>query len=322
MPGDATRARRTRHPGTKAPAGRWDAFISHSSRDDSLAARLEKRLQATGVSVWIDHTNLRRRGLLLSALQDAMSHCANVVLLWSKPAAESRYVAAEWNFAWNRELPIFPCMVDDTQLPLGLAGAFYCDLRSDFNAGVSQLAEEIGRAAPVRPAATVRASQPSPSPDRAQTVMAIYRGQDELLAALDQGQVEGAAALQSKLDPVVDAAMRAFPHDADVLSLAGYHKKNAYQIKHWNEIQARRSPRDPLLPEAEQRFWDALKIRPDDPGALNGLGSILWLRGDLDAAEFCVKRALERAKEENLSYPYAEEDLANIRREMRARKKR
>lgn len=91
MPGDATRARRTRHPGTKAPASRWDAFISHLSRDDSLAARLEKRLQATGVSVWIDHTNLRRRGLLLSALQDAMSHCANVVLLWSKPAAESRY---------------------------------------------------------------------------------------------------------------------------------------------------------------------------------------------------------------------------------------
>jgi len=33
----------------------------------------------------------------------------------------------------------------------------------------------------------------------------------------------------------------------------------------------------------------------------NGLGSILWLRGDLDAAEFFVQRALERAKEEGLS---------------------
>jgi hypothetical protein len=115
--------------------------------------------------------------------------------------------------------------------------------------------------------------------------------------------------------------MRAFPHDADVLSLAGYHKKNAYQIKHWNEIQARRSPGPPPA-----RGGAALLGCPedpaDDPGALNGLGSILWLRGDLDAAEFCVKRALERAKEENLSYPYAEEDLAIIRREMRARKKR
>jgi hypothetical protein len=58
-------------------------------------------------------------------------------------------------------------------------------------------------------------------------------------------------------------------------------------------------------------------VRPDDPGALNGLGSILWLRGDLDAAEFFVQRALERAQEEGLSYPYAEADLENIRREQR-----
>jgi hypothetical protein len=178
MPGDATRARRTRHPGTKAPASRWDAFISHSSRDDSLAARLEKRLQATGVSVWIDHTNLRRRGLLLSALQDAMSHCANVVLLWSKPAAESRYVAAEWNFAWNRELPIFPCMVDDTQLPLGLAGAFYCDLRSISTRACPSSPRRSRAARCVRLRRCVLPNHRLP--DRAQTVMAIYRGQDEL----------------------------------------------------------------------------------------------------------------------------------------------
>ena len=61
--------------------------------------------------------------------------------------------------------------------------------------------------------------------------------------------------------------------------------------------------------------WNALKCRPDDPGALNGLGSILWLRGDLDAAEFYIKRSIERAREEAYSYPYAEEDLRNIQRE-------
>ena len=106
--------------------------------------------------------------------------------------------------------------------------------------------------------------------------------------------------------------MRAYPDDAYLLSTAGYQKKNAYLIKYWPQIQARQSPQDPLLAEAEDYFWKALQVRPDDPAALNGLGSILWLRDDLDAAEFFVQRALERAQEEGITYSYAEEDLKNI----------
>jgi Flp pilus assembly protein TadD len=136
---------------------------------------------------------------------------------------------------------------------------------------------------------------------------------------LGQGRLDAAAHRQTRLDPLVEAAVRAYPDDAYLLSMAGYQKKNAYMIKHWTEIQARQSPPDPLLAEAEARFWQALQVRPDDPGALNGLGSILWLRGDLDAAEFFVQRALERAQEEGISYPYAEADLRNIRREQQRR---
>jgi hypothetical protein len=77
-----------------------------------------------------------------------------------------------------------------------------------------------------------------------------------------------------------------------------------------------------LLAVAEARFWEALKCRPNDASALNGLGSVLWLRGDLDAAEFYVERSIERARQEGFSYPYAEEDLQNIRREKALRKQR
>jgi hypothetical protein len=292
---------------------RWDAFVSHASKDDSLATRIGKDLVENNISVWIDHQDLRRRGLLLEALQTAIERCRHVVLLWSRDSSLSRYVSAEWNFAWNRERSIVPCRVDETQLPLGLAGFLYCDFRGPFETGVGQLRDALkARARRAEP----RKDKPIVgrlSPDTAR--QSIYTRQGSLLNALERGELALASKIQFELDPVMAAAERQYPQDPDILGLAGYHRKNAYQIKHWTAVQARQSPPDPLLAESEERFWEALKCRPDDPGALNGLGSILWLRGDLDAAEFYIKRSIERAREEGYSYPYAEEDLRNIERE-------
>jgi hypothetical protein len=309
-------------PSTKTE---WDAFVSHASEDDALATRICKKLAGNKIAVWIDHQNLRRKGLLLDALQAAIESCHHVVLLWSKDSADSRYVTAEWKFAWNRERPIIPCRVDECKLPLGLAGYLYCDFRSSFGDGARQLVEALkGEAA--APAPTEReelsvSGRTRPMVDRNMVVEKIYAQQNSLLNALERGRLLQANKIQLELDPLVAAAERKFPRDADVLALAGYHIKNAYQIKHWEAIQARRSPADPMLAQAEGRFWAALKNRPNDAGALNGLGSVLWLRGDLDAAEFYVKRSIERARQQGFSYPYAEEDLRNIRREKALRDK-
>jgi len=99
-----------------------------------------------------------------------------------------------------------------------------------------------------------------------------------------------------------------------ILNLAGYHKKNAYMIKHWAAIQARRAPQDALLEEAEKFFYSALSIQPDDPSALNGLGSVLMLRRDLDAAEFFIRRALARSQVQHIPYPAAKHDLQMVLR--------
>jgi tetratricopeptide (TPR) repeat protein len=262
--------------------------------------------------------------LLLEALQTAIEKCRNVVLLWSKDSASSRYVLAEWNFAWNRERSIVPCQVDDTKLPLGLAGYLYCDFRSSFETGAGQLREALQGRAPAPPpreeiAVTGRKKQ---TEDRNAAVRKIYTQQAALLEALGSGDVARASGIQLKLDPVVASAERRFAQDADILGLAGYHLKNAYQIKHWDAIQARQAPADPLLADAEARFWEALKYRPNDASALNGLGNTLYFRGDLDAAEFYVQRSIERARQEGYSYPYAEEDLQTIRREKALQAKR
>lgn len=300
---------------------RWDAFISHTSTDDNLASRLEQGLQETGFNIWVDHSDLRRKGLLLSALQGALLRCSHLVLLWSKAAELSRYVTAEWNFAWNREISILPCRLDQTLLPLGLAGYLYCDFRTDFDTGFSQLQQSLRGEAAVRVSSKVRASLTTPPLDYQQTSTEILTGQEALLMDLIQGRLNAATQKQAELDPVTEAAVRAYPDDFYLLTLAGYHKKNAYQIKYWPQLQARQFPlpQDPVLAESEQRFWEALQIRPNYSGALNGLGNILFFRDDLDAAEFFCQRAVERAKDEGISPRYFEEDLKTIRREKQRR---
>ena len=106
-----------------------------------------------------------------------------------------------------------------------------------------------------------------------------------------------AAELRWKVDPMI-------------LSLAGYHRKNAYMIKHWQEYSTGRFPKDPLLEEGRGRFFETLLINPIDYSALNGLGNILLFQGELDGAEFFVSSAIKCAKKDGADYWQAKHDLS------------
>ena len=96
----------------------------------------------------------------------------------------------------------------------------------------------------------------------------------------------------------------------DTLNVAGYHRKNAYMLKYWDQIQAGSAPpQDSLLREAEQFFFKALFVNPYDFTAINGLGSILILERELDAAEFFIKRSIELSQEKGVTYAEALHDL-------------
>jgi hypothetical protein len=301
----------------KQHPGRFDAFLSHSSKDKPLAARLQRSLESARLVVWIDHANIRAGGLLLDALQDALSRSVNVVVLWSTAAAESRYVSAEWQAAFHLQKGIIPCLLDDTALPPFLMRYLRCDFQGAYNLGLSGLVSALKG----RPAARPRRIPRRQGKLRDLLTKQLEVGQEEVLECLGKPapEVKKAAEFQATLDRAVREAMQSYAKDPLVLNLVGYHQKNAYLIRYWDEIQAGLAPADPLLAEAEKRFFEALSIRPDDPSALNGLGSVLILRRDLDAAEFFVRRALDRARAEHLPYAAAEHDLRLIQRMKRQR---
>lgn len=284
-----------------------DVFVSYDHDDARMADRITADLTKNGVAVWIDEGHLRAGHPLITKVQDAITMASRFVLLWSKHASASRWVNAEWNAAWHLKKNIIPCALDKTPVPLFLRDIVRCTFSGVYQKGLAELLSAL----------TVRIKpKPKAHPPRSPHVLVeeIYTGQDRLLQALGAGSLHEAKKEQKDLDTKVQQGLKENPADADLLNLAAYHQKNAFQIKHWNALQMGQYPKDKTLSEAEVLFYKSLAIEPDNPSAINGLGSVLALRGDVDAAEFFVRRAIDLAKKQGLDYGYAKDDLAMIRR--------
>lgn len=287
-----------------------DAFISHSSKDEATARRVEQVLETNGLRTWLDRSDIQLGVLLRSELQAAIENAAIMVLLWSKGAHKSRWVAAEILTAFHLDRFIVPCALDATPLPYFLQNAIRLELRADRDDWAEPLCRAV--ASPRRSRNEVPAALSSTSPELQEAIVQIADGQARVLDRLDARDLDGAKALQPPVAAVMAAAAKAWPLERMVLDLAGYQHKNAYMLKHWAAIQAGRPPDDVLLERAERRFFEALFVEPNDCSALNGLGSILMFRRDLDAAEFFIRRAIEQGRQQGLDYAEAQHDLAMI----------
>jgi tetratricopeptide (TPR) repeat protein len=142
--------------------------------------------------------------------------------------------------------------------------------------------------------------------ERSPIVVQAAEDQARFLAALEQGNLTDADLAQQQAEMHVDAAIQKFPKDTMLQNLQGYNHKNRairYQQKAMpEEFEAE-------LQKAHTSFSAVLKIDPREPSALNGLGSVSILRGDLDQAEKHIQNALQI----NPDYPAAQHDLELIK---------
>jgi hypothetical protein len=285
-------------------------FISHSSATAAAAARMEAAFLAAGFEAWLDDSDLGLGVQLRPELHDAIRASRAMVLIWSEPASRSRWVAAEILTAFHMDRFILPCATDDTPLPQFFGGPVYLDLRTAGDDALARLVRAAERAPdsanPLPPLAA------SPSPELLRACDRLARGQARVNDALGRRRLAAAARAQQALDAPMAAAEARWPFDLTVLNLGGYHRKNAYMVKHWEAIQAGRPPEDPWLVEAERKFFDAALVDPNDLSAINGLASILTFELALDIAAFFNDRALALAERAGVTYDAAEQDRALI----------
>ena len=287
-----------------------DAFISHASKDATVAARIEALLEEDELKVWLDQSEIRLGVLLRKELQTAIKKSRVLVLLWSKAAAKSRWVAAEVVTAFHLNRFIVACVLDGTQLPYFLQNTIYLNLKPSKKDWVDRLCRAV-RQSP-KAANEVPILMSSQSRELQRTIERIVEGQQKVTHRLGNRDLPGAKQKQRLVDGITLEAVRTWPLEQMVLNLSGYHHKNAYMLKHWAAIQAARPPKDPLLARAEGFFFKALFVNPNDYSALNGLGSILIFERDFDAAEFFIRQAIALAGQHRIDYAEAKQDLAMI----------
>jgi hypothetical protein len=288
-----------------------EIFISHSSRDLKSAQRVQKRLSAVNFMTWLDEHDIRLGVLLRKELQTAIRKCKALVLVWSRHALHSRWVAAEIITAFHLKRPIVCYCCDETPLLYFLQNSVFLTSRVPAKTMETMLFRSITTSQ--RKANEVIPVRESQTTEQLAVIGSLTEGQERLLDSMEDRKTKELTAMQKTLDNMQQIALKQWPMDATILNLAGYHYKNAYILKHWDALQAGLPPKDKLLEKAERYFFDALFGNPFDSSALNGLGSILIYERDYEAAAFFIQRAIDLAAKEGVDYTAAKHDLAQIK---------
>lgn len=301
----------------KAKKTRPSVFISHSSVNLNDAKQVGAALKAGGIDAWLDDSDIRVGVLLAKELQQAIEGGHAVVLIWSEAAQKSPWVTTEILTAFHLNRFILPYALDATDFPQFLSRSIHRDLTKERDSVLAKLLLDVKRAPHSRnefPGVTTY--QP---PELERTIHELNDGQMAVLERVSNNDLVEADRLQQELDTKMHAGELRWKYDPVILSLAGYHRKNAYMIKHWQEYSAGRFPKDSLLEEGRSFFFETLLINPIDYNALNGLGNILLFQGELDAAEFFVTSAIKCAKKAGVDYWQAKQDLEVIRSRLQAK---
>lgn len=94
-----------------------EVFVSYSSSDRLRALTLVQRLQAEGVSVWVDQSGIDGARLWSQEIVEALDGCKAVILLLSATSAASTNVVKEVSIASEDKRPILPVRLEPVQIP-------------------------------------------------------------------------------------------------------------------------------------------------------------------------------------------------------------
>ncbi len=106
-------------------------FISHSRRNSDdvllLIADLQKQIEESNISLWLDQTHIPAGERWDKAIEKALEDAAAMLLVLTEDAIKSENVNNEIAYCLDEKKPIIPVMKEACKLPLRLRSVNYID---------------------------------------------------------------------------------------------------------------------------------------------------------------------------------------------------
>jgi TIR domain len=118
-------------------------FISYSAKDHFFAELARHRLDAAGIPVWVDKTNLRAGDDWRQEIDKGISDCFAALVALSADSVKSAYVTYEWASAIGRDKPIVPVLLNDCERHPRIEPIQYIDFSNAAHQPWQQLIDRI-----------------------------------------------------------------------------------------------------------------------------------------------------------------------------------
>lgn len=123
-------------------------FLSHSSKDKRLAARIARDLESYSIGVWFDDQEMKVGDSITGRVQQGLHEADFVVVLLTRNSLESGWVEKEWQSkigheAAQRSVKVLPVKGDDCEVPLLLQDRLCVELKRDYHDGIKKLVKSI-----------------------------------------------------------------------------------------------------------------------------------------------------------------------------------
>ncbi|MBX7531814.1 toll/interleukin-1 receptor domain-containing protein [Qipengyuania sp. 1XM1-15A] len=124
------------------------AFLSHSSVDKPFIRQLASDLDAAGISVWLDEQRIKVGDSIPDKVSQGLASSDYFLIALSESSVKSEWVKKELSSAMlteikKREVHILPLLLDDVDVPHGIADKKYANFASSYKEGLAELVETL-----------------------------------------------------------------------------------------------------------------------------------------------------------------------------------
>lgn len=123
-------------------------FLSHSSRDKTVAQRIAVDLLMSGINVWFDEWHICVGQSITQRIEKGLDDADFVAVLLTEHSVSSGWVQKEWGSriadeANSQRMHILPVLAEDCEIPRLLRDKKYADIRNDYARGLHDLLASI-----------------------------------------------------------------------------------------------------------------------------------------------------------------------------------